>query len=187
MGDSDTDTTDTLRPGGSLNLFLESSTLKCRPQLVTSRLKQVSLGEFKAQTQLCCVCVKINHCNRESNIMMGTQRAFLSPASSPANNGLHKYEQHINTGPGWSSGAQVSRDRVTPHSVKLSLCKSSRVWELQSGRGCYEGRSPDTRCDDWSKLRGCHHRGLASSVHMYTRPPGRHGGRKWEILCRDPL
>ena len=146
-------------------------------ELVTGQL-QVSLGRFKAQTQLCCVCVKINHCNRESNIMMGTQRAFLSPASSPANNGLHKYE-HINT----QGGAQVSRDQITPHSArKLSLCTLAQS-ECE-GRGQDEGTSPDSRCGEWSlsgdgeELRGCHHRGLASSVHMYTGPPGRHGGGK---------
>ena len=108
IGDSDTDI---LRA----QFVLGEQSLKCWPKLVTSRLQQVSLGGFKAQTQLCSVCVKINHCNRESNIMMGTQQAFLSPASSPANNGLHKYEQHINTGPGWSSG-QHSPD-LTLHSA----------------------------------------------------------------------
>ena len=101
---------------------------------------------------------------------MGTQRAFLKPASSPANNGLHKYE-HINT----QGGAQVSTDQLSLCTLSQSECE---------GRGQDEGRSPDTRCGEWSlsgdgeELRGCHHRGLASSVHMYTGPPGRHGGGK---------
>ena len=95
-------------------------------ELVTSQL-QVSLGRFKAQTQLCSVCVKINHCNRESNIMMGTQQAFLSPASSPANNGLHKYE-HIKT----QGGAQVSTDQTSylcVHYPSLSVRGVARVRE----------------------------------------------------------
>ena len=115
--------------------------------------------------------------------MMGTQWAFLSPASSLANNGLHKYE-HINT----QGGAQVSTDQITPDRAhKLSLCTLSRS-EWCEGRGQDERRSPDTRCGDWSlsgdgeELRGCHHRSLASSVHMYSGPLGRPGGGKmWNI------
>ena len=68
---------------------------------------------------------------------MGTQRAFLSPASSPANNGLHKYEQHINTGPGWSSGQQTPD--TTLHSVKLSRCKSFESECSEGVAGMREG------------------------------------------------
>ena len=155
-------------------------------ELVTSQL-QVSLGGFKAQTQLCCVCVKINHCNRESNIMMGTQRAFLSPASSLANNGLHKYE-HINT----QGGAQVSTDQITPDRAhKLSLCTLSKS-EWCEGRGQEERRSPDTRCGDWSlvMLRSYEDVITAASRQVYTctvGPWGDQAGAKCEIFTRDPV
>ena len=117
--------------------------------------------------------------------MMGTQRAFLSPASSPANNGLHKYEQHINT----QGGAQVSRDQITPRSArKLSLCTLAQS-ECE-GRGQDEGRSPDSRCGEWSlsgdgeELRGCHH---PASRQVYTctvGPRGDMAGVKCEIFTR---
>ena len=77
---------------------------------------------------------------------MGTQRAFLSPASSSANNGLHKYEQHINTGPGWSSGQQTPD--LTLHSVKLSWCKSSQSECSEGVAGMREGLQMPVKTGD---------------------------------------
>ena len=119
--------------------------------------------------------------------MMGTQRAFLSPASSLANNGLHKYE-HINT----QGGAQVSTDQITPDRAhKLSLCTLSRS-EWCEGRGQEERRSPDTRCGDWSlvMLRSYEDVITTASRQVYTctvGPWGDQAGAKCEIFTRDPV
>ena len=77
-------------------------------------------------------------------------------------------------------GAQVSPDQIAEHRVRLISVYIIPGLSGVRGVAGMEERSPDTRCGDLvmvrSKLRGCHHTGLASSVHMYsTCTPGPRG------------
>ena len=113
--------------------------------------------------------------------MMGTQRAFLSPASSPANNGLHKYE-HIKT----QGGAQVSTDQTSylcVHYPSLSVRGVARMRE--------DLQIPDVVSGVCLVMERSYEDVItAASRQVYTctlGPWGDMAGVKCEIFTRDPV